>query len=375
MTSPAVALAQALIRFPTISPPGEEQAVTDHLARLLTTHGFTCETVDLAPGRPNLIARIGGSSEKPPLAFTGHTDVVPLGARDWSAPPFEGLIRDGRLWGRGASDMKAGVAAFVMAAIDMAPRLAGTAGVTLLITAGEETGSEGAIALAKSGRLSPAGALVVAEPTSNRPLLGHKGALWLTATTAGVTAHGSMPDKGVNAVYKAARMAAALEGFDFNVKRHELMGAPTLNVGFLRGGINVNSVPDRAEIGLDCRTIPGMRHAALREQLQSFLGTEAIITTQVDLESVYTAADDPWMKSVHALCEALSGVKPAIETAPYFTDASVLTPALANLPTVILGPGEAAMAHQTDEYCELARIDEAVTLYRQLIADWCGLPG
>ncbi len=183
-----------------------------------------------------------------------------------------------------------------------------------------------------------------------------------------------MPDKGVNAVYKAARMAAALEGFDFNVKRHELMGAPTLNVGFLRGGINVNSVPDRAEIGLDCRTIPGMRHhALLREQLQSFLGAEATITTQVDLEPVYTPASDPWMASVHARCATLTGVTPAIETAPYFTDASVLTPALGGLPTVILGPGEAAMAHQTDEYCEVARIDEAVGLYGRLIADWCGL--
>ncbi len=157
------------------------------------------------------------------------------------------------------------------------------------------------------------------------------------------------------------------------MKRHELMGAPTLNVGFLRGGINVNSVPDRAEIGLDCRTIPGMRHALLREQLQSFLGAEATITTQVDLEPVYTPASDPWMASVHARCAALTGVTPAIETAPYFTDASVLTPALGGLPTVILGPGEAAMAHQTDEYCEVARIDEAVGLYERLIADWCGL--
>jgi len=373
MPSPAVALAQELIRFPTISPPGGEQAITEHLARLLAAHGFACETIDLTPGRPNLVATIGGSASKPPLAFTGHTDVVPLGMRGWSVPPFEAPIRDGKVWGRGASDMKAGVAAFVAAAVDMAPRLAGTAGVTLLITAGEETGSEGAIALAKSGRLPLAGALVVAEPTSNRPLLGHKGALWLTAATSGVTAHGSMPDKGVNAVYKAARIATALEGFDFNVKRHALMGQPTLNLGFLRGGLNVNSVPDRAEIGIDCRTIPGMSHAMLREQIQSLLGPEAAITTQVDLEPVYTPSDEPWMASVHALCAALQGAKPTIETAPYFTDASVLTPALGGVPTVILGPGEAATAHQTDEWCETARIDEAAEIYRRLIGGWCGL--
>jgi succinyl-diaminopimelate desuccinylase len=371
MPSAAVALAQELIRFPTIAPPGDEQRIVDHLAGLLGAAGFVIETVDLAPGRPNLVATIGGTAAKPPLAFTGHVDVVPLGARDWSVPPFDGLIRDGRLHGRGASDMKAGVAAFVIAAIEMAPKLVGTPGIALLITAGEETGSEGAAALARSGRLPAAGALVVAEPTSNRPLLGHKGALWLTATVAGVTAHGSMPEKGVNAVLKAARMAAALESFDFNVKRHDLMGAPTLNVGFLRGGINVNSVPDRAEIGIDCRTIPGMRHDRLKEELQSLLGEEAAISVEVDLESVYTPANDPWMAAVHAACETIQGARPAIETAPYFTDASVFTPALAGVSTVILGPGEAAQAHQTDEWCEVARIDEAVALYARLIADWC----
>ena len=143
--------------------------------------------------------------DKLPIAFTGHTDTVPLGAQPWSVPPHEGLVKEGRLWGRGSSDMKSGVAAFVAAALRHAARLEGTAGVVLYITAGEETGCEGAFALARRGMQGQAGALVVAEPTSNRPLCGHKGALWLKATTRGVTAHGSMPDQGVNAVYAAAR--------------------------------------------------------------------------------------------------------------------------------------------------------------------------
>src|SRR6266498_2846770 len=135
--------------------------------------------------------------------------------------------------------------------------------------AGEETGSEGAFALARRGMRGQAGALVVAEPTTNRPLCGHKGALWLKATTRGVTAHGSMPEKGVNAIYAAARAVGRLEAFDFNVARHPVMGAPTLNVGTLHGGLNLNSVPDRAEIGIDIRTIPGMLHGLLRDQIAS----------------------------------------------------------------------------------------------------------
>jgi succinyl-diaminopimelate desuccinylase len=364
-------LAAELIRFDTINPPGHEAACTDYLARLLTDAGFHCEIVPLAEGRPNLVARIGGNSDKLPIAFTGHTDTVPLGARAWNVPPHEGLVKDGRLWGRGASDMKTGVAAFVVAATRHATELQGTPGVVLYITAGEETGCEGAFALARRGMQGEAGALVVAEPTSNRPLCGHKGALWLKATTRGVTAHGSMPDQGVNAVYAAARAVGRLGAFDFNIARHQVMGAPTLNVGTFHGGINVNSVPDRAEIGIDIRTIPGMRHAQLRDQIASYLGSDVTVDAVVDVESVWTDPAQPWMQEVFRICADVRNTASAVETAPYFTDASALTPALGDVPTVILGPGPAHMAHQTDEWCECARIEEAVFIYEQLIAAWC----
>jgi succinyl-diaminopimelate desuccinylase len=373
MPASAIELAAELIRFDTINPPGDEAASAAFLEGLLTEAGFHCETVLLDTGRPNLVARIGGTTEALPLAFTGHLDTVPLGAKTWTVPPHAGLVKDGRLWGRGASDMKGGVAAFVVAAMKHAGRLEGTPGVVLYITAGEETGSEGAFVLARSHSLGSAGALVVAEPTSNRPLCGHKGALWLKAITRGVTAHGSMPDQGVNAIYAAARAVMQLEAFDFNVARHPVMGAPTLNVGTLHGGANINSVPDRAEIGIDVRTIPGMRHASLLDQIASYLGPEVEIASIVDVESVWTEPTDPWMQQVFGICEGVRGTASVVEAAPYFTDASALTPALSNLPTVILGPGTAHMAHQTDEWCDCAHIDEAVAIYERLIVEWCDL--
>jgi succinyl-diaminopimelate desuccinylase len=373
MTSSAIELTQRLIRYDTINPPGNEADAAEHLAQLLRAAGFSIDTVSLADGRPNLIARSGGNAAKPPIAFTGHLDTVPLGLAPWTVAPHGGDIKDGKVWGRGASDMKAGVAAFITAAIDLAPRLANTPGIVLYITVGEETGCDGAFAVARSDKLGSAGALVVAEPTSNRPIVGHKGALWLKAIAKGVTAHGSMPDQGVNAVYKAARVITALEGFDFNVARHALMGAPTLNVGFTHGGLNVNSVPDRAEIGIDIRTIPGMRHTPLREHLENFLGPDVTVETTVDVESVFTDPQQPWMRDVFAICAAVQGATPKTETAPYFTDASALTPALGGVPTIILGPGPAHMAHQTDEFCELSKIDEAVEIYRRLIRNWCNI--
>ena len=151
------------------------------------------------------------------------------------------------------------------------------------------------------------------------------------------------------------------------------MGAPTLNVGTMHGGININSVPDRAEIGIDIHTIPGMRHGPLRDQIASYLGPDVGVAPVVDVESVWTDPANPWMRDVFGICAEVRGVPSVVETAPYFTDASALTPALGGIPTVILGPGPAHMAHQTDEWCDCARIEEAVVIYQRLIAAWCRL--
>ncbi len=368
----ATELTRALLRYDTINPPGAERPCAAHLAELLAAAGFAVALVPFGEGRAQLLATIGGTAERPPLGFTGHLDTVPLGAQPWSVDPFAGEIKGDKLYGRGSSDMKSGVAAFVVAAIALADRLADTPGVRLAITAGEETGCTGAAALAVAkdgpGRV---GALVVAEPTGNKPLVGHKGALWLEAETKGVTAHGSMPEKGVNAVYKAARAVSALEAFDFNVARHDVLGAPTLNVGTIHGGININSVPDRAVIGIDIRTIPAQRHAQIRDQVASYLGPEVVLKTLLDAQSVWSDPHDPWMREVVAVAREVEGVDDTVAAAPYFTDASVLTPALGNPPTVILGPGELAQAHQTDEYCLVSRIERATEIYARLIRGWC----
>jgi succinyl-diaminopimelate desuccinylase len=374
MSAPSpVELTRALLRFDTINPPGNERACAELLGGLLQAAGFAIEMVPFGEGRAQIIARLGGDG-KSPLGFTGHLDTVPLGARPWSRDPFAGEIADGRLYGRGSSDMKSGVAAFVCACIALADRLAATPGVLLVITAGEETGCSGADALAQTPDvLGTAGALVVAEPTGNQVMVGHKGALWLEAEATGVTAHGSMPEKGVNAVYKAARAVSALEQFDFNVARHAVLGAPTLNVGTIHGGLNINSVPDRAAIGIDIRTIPAQDHARIRDDLAQYLGADVTLRTLMDARSIWTDPEQAWIGQVFETVHDVAGTATNVATAPYFTDASALTPALGSPPTVILGPGELAQAHQTDEYCFVSRIDEAAEIYARLIRNWCQL--
>lgn len=374
MSIDPVTLAAELIRFPTINPPGNEADAVRHLGRLLERAGFACREIPMGEGRINLIARIEGRGSRPPIAFTGHLDVVPLGAQPWTVDPFGAEVKDGRIYGRGACDMKSGVAAFVTAAVAAADNIGAGPGVTLVLTAGEETGCDGAHYIVAHARaaLGEAGALVVAEPTSNLPMVGHKGALRLKVTARGVTAHGSMPEKGVNAVAKAARAVMRLEDFDFNFARHPMMGAATLNVGWLHGGININSVPDRAEIGLDIRTLPGQSHRDIEAGLAAFLGPEVEISRLDENVSVWTEPTHPWIERVVAISGDVLGRGVTAAAAPYFTDASALTLAYGGLPTVILGPGPAALAHQTDEYCEIERIGEAVEIYRRLIDDWCG---
>jgi succinyl-diaminopimelate desuccinylase len=267
--------------------------------------------------------------------------------------------------------MKSGVAALVVAAARMANWLARSPGLELVITAGEETGCEGAFHLQRDGALGRAGAVVVAEPTGNQPFVGHKGAFWLTARTTGVTAHGSMPEKGVNAIYKAARAVNKLEAFRFDNPPHALMGQATLNVGTIRGGLNINSVPDETLIAIDIRTVPTVNHAALLAELGRQLGPDVTLESLIDLEPVYTDPGDQWMASVFDVMTAILGSRPAPRAATYFTDAAALNRAYGNPPTVILGPGEPEMAHQTDEYCVIDRIAQSVTAYEEIIRRWC----
>jgi succinyl-diaminopimelate desuccinylase len=181
-----------------------------------------------------------------------------------------------------------------------------------------------------------------------------------------------MPQLGVNAVVKAARAVLALSDFRFDAAPDPLLGSPTLNVGTLHGGLNVNSVPDEAVIGIDIRTVPAVKHAELKRKLQALLGPDVELTSTVDLEGVRTPEDDPFVQRVREITAKVTGEQTPPGTATYFTDASVLTPAYGGVPTVVLGPGEMALCHQTDEHCRVARIEQAVEIYAQVARDWCG---
>ncbi|HEY5898990.1 MAG TPA: M20 family metallopeptidase [Burkholderiales bacterium] len=369
----AISLTRSLLRFDTINPPGRERDCAQHAGALLQAWGFKVEYHEFEPGRTSVIARAGGTQGKAPLCLTGHIDTVALGARPWSKDPFCGETDGDKLYGRGVSDMKAGVAAILLAARGCADRLAGTPGIVIVLTAAEEGGCIGSQHLARTALLGKAGALVVGEPTGNYPFIGHKGSVKFHASFKGVSAHGSMPQLGVNAIYKAARAVSRLEAFDFEARPHAVMGAPTMNVGTMSGGSGVNMVPDTATIGVDIRTVPGMDHAALLERLRRELGADADLDIVSDLPPVWTPPQNEWIERVFAICQEQLGASPEPRTATYMTDAANLLKVYQGAPTVVLGPGEPQMAHQTDEWCSMERIRQSVALYEAIIKDWCRL--
>jgi len=365
-----IALTRSLLRFDTVNPPGREADCARHAGKLLQDWGYRVEYQEFAPGRTSVVARAGGAEAKAPLCLTGHLDVVPLGGRKWAKDPFAGEADGDRLYGRGSSDMKAGVAAMLAAAQGFAGKLGGTAGVVLVLTASEENGCIGSRHLATLPQLmGRAGAIVVGEPSANQPYVGHKGSLKFHAAFRGVAAHGSMPELGDNAIYKAARAVAALEKFDFDAHPHPVMGAPSMNVGTFEGGAGVNLVPDAAKIGVDIRTVPGMDHAALLARLERLLG-DAELDVFSNLPAVWTEPSDEWMQRVFAICRSQLGAAPAVRTASYMTDAANLLKVYAGAPTVVLGPGDPQQAHQTDEFCSMEKIRQSVALYEALIRDW-----
>ena len=162
-----------------------------------------------------------------------------------------------------------------------------------------------------------------------------------------------------------------LQKFDFNLAPHPFLGKPTINVGTIAGGLNINSVPDRAVVGVDIRTVPSLPNAAVYEKVKSYLGEEVKIKRIVDVSSVTTDPENEWIQAVFDIMESFLGKRPEPQGVAYFTDASILTPAFDTPPTVILGPGEPGMAHKTDEFCRVSRIEEATEAYFEIAKRWC----
>lgn len=373
MSHPAVGLARELVALPS-TPAHDQRDVAILLRDRLAAAGFDTSVQEYGERTCNVVA-VFGDPETPGLCFSGHLDTVPVVEDEWTHDPHGAEVSEGRLWGRGSSDMKAGVAAIVHAVESYAQQNSADAPpVSVLLTGGEELGCLGATELANGpGTLPATNALVIAEPTANYPLHGHRGAVWVDLVASGQSCHGSTPELGVNAIHLLTDALDRVRRWHVeNPSMHEVLGARTLSTGTIAGGVQRNVVPDRARAELDFRAGGRDDWEGLADQLRLLVGDGTDVVANVSVPPVYTEPSEALVGTTRAIAGRYVDGVPDPPVARFITDASVLTPALGGVPTVIWGPGSADQAHVVDEWCATDEIVDAVEMYGELLEDYAG---
>lgn len=376
-TDPLV-LARELVgidsRNPALAPdsPGEGAAAMT-LAATLEAWGLSVDVHDAAPGRPNVVARAGRGAGRS-LLLNGHLDVV--GVEGMTHAPFAADVRDGRLYGRGAADMKGGLAAMSAAAARAAQR--GLVGeVIVAAVSDEEHLSAGTRELLRRG--VRADAAIIGEPTGLAIMPAHKGFAWVEVQVRGRAAHGSRYDIGVDAILDGALVLdelARLEREELPTRRHPLLGRPSLHISTIEGGSGWSTYPDRCLIRVERRTIPGEGAGEPLAEVCTAIARarDGRPTLAADARLVLSQAPSdvsPNAPIVGALSQAVlaSGESVTIAGMSAWTDAALLNEA--GIPAICFGPGDIAVAHAAEEWIDVAAIERAAAVLEELIIRWC----
>ncbi len=373
------ALTRALVRMdsrnPTLAADGPGERACAHFLRdVLHAWGFRTELRDVAPGRPNLIARIGRDDGGRSLMFNGHLDVV--GVEGMIHAPFAAEERDGRMYGRGSADMKGGIAAMCAAAW-RAARTDLRGEIIIAAVADEEYESLGTRALLAAG--VRADAAVVTEPTTLAIMPAHRGFVWIEVEVMGRAAHGSRWDIGVDAIRHAGLLLAELDRVDSEVlpcTTHPLLGRGSLHASLISGGIGMSTYPDRCVLKLERRTIPGESAGGAVAEVEAACATvrarrpsfEASVRLLVAQGPSDVHVDAPLVRALAAACEAGGPVAP-IAGMSAWTDAALLNEV--GIPAVCYGPGDISLAHAAEEYIPLSEIDRATDVLAVFAHRWC----
>jgi succinyl-diaminopimelate desuccinylase len=378
-TQRVIDLTSALVDVDTQNPPGNERKVAGIAIDALERFRPNWSEIEPQPDRLSLIATLphpDGPDRHPTLLINGHLDVVPVRADQWDTDPFTPTVIDGRLYGRGAADMKGGIAAAICAldVLEAAGNVPACNVVFHLVADEEVGGGLGTRALLEAG-LIKADACLVPEPTGLGLCIAERGMLQSHVTVHGVPAHGSRPDEGVSAIAHAARIALALQGADFGGRAHPLLGRPSANVGTIRGGSGINTVAEWCRLGIDRRLLPGATEESAIAELRAQIEAAGPDNLRYDLDVVVfaeaseLAADDPWVGTVSDAIIAATGETPPTIGMTFTTDARFVRNQAA-IPTVVCGPGEVAQAHTSNEWVAIDQLVDATAAYAHLMASF-----
>ncbi len=364
-------LLKRMIQARSTAADGELKAA-QVLVDYFQANGLTCRLDVWDDNRANVTVRLDSGKNRPALLFAAHLDVVPPGETAWRFPPFEATEEHGRIYGRGAADMKGGLVAAAAAIVDAARNGTALQGdIVFTAVAGEETDSSGATRFVRRHAEELAGKLagvVICEPTRFDVITAHRGILWLNITTAGKTAHGSMPHLGVNAILKMNRLLDRLGSLEIPHKPDPLLGGCSMSVNRIEGGKAANVIPDRCTIEVDIRTLPGQEHGAIIAEFEKVFAELKASDPQFEahasvLRSANALRTDANCPFVRAFLEVTRVAKPI--AVGFTTDGPHFVPL--DAPIVIFGPGDPAVCHQPDEYIEIADVEHARLHYGRII--------
>lgn len=370
-----------LVALPSVNPMGRtvdgpefyEYRVTDYLEQLFRRLELPYARQTVEPKRDNIVARLDGQvpAERggPLVLFEAHQDTVPVVGM--TIEPWTPAVRDGRMYGRGACDIKGGMAAMLGAVARLAaerPKEMPT--IVMACTVNEEHGYSGATALTRlwtqGGPIVPRmpDAAIVAEPTELQVVVAHKGVVRWRCQTHGRAAHSSQPQLGVNAIFKMRRVLEALERYQVDVAptlgQHPLCGKPTLSVGTISGGLSVNTVPDTCTIEIDRRLLPGEKPEPAYRQVVEYVseatGHDPAVEHQKPFLIGFGLADNVNGPVAERMCAAAraAGISSESVGVPYGTDAAAF--GAAGVPSIVFGPGSIDQAHTADEWLALDQL-------------------
>ena len=371
-----VDLTTRLVQAPTENPPGNEKGAAQFLKPILSKMGFKIKTILSPKGRWNLIAEKRWGRNGRTLIFNGHLDVVPAGdPSQWKYPPFQGKLYRGRIYGRGASDMKSGIASFIhaLSIIDRSKIHLHQGAVILHLVSDEEShGHQGMGFLTQKGGIH-GDAVLVGEPTDLYPVIAHKGALWLRISTFGKSAHSAKPHLGLNAIEKMTKLMNRLNSIPLE-KEHPLLGKPTLSIGTIQGGTKINVVPDRCEIEVDRRMLPGEKKeevlGVMKEILDSLQSQDSLFQYRMEeIDFAESSEVDPEEEIIKIGVEAIQeviGKKPPLRAFSGFTDSRFYINQC-HIPTLVFGPGDTNQIHTTDESVEVDALVQAAHIYALIL--------
>jgi acetylornithine deacetylase len=358
---------------PSLVPGGAgEGEMARFIAEWLQKAGLEVELVETAPGRPNVVGIARGAGGGKSLILNGHMDTVGTGEMKRAHTPTE---KDGRLYGRGAYDMKGGLAACMVAAAEA--RKHGLRGdVIVQAVVDEEYASIGTQALAP--RFEANGA-IVAEFTELKVILAHKGFVWLEVETKGTAAHGSRPDLGVDAIVKMGRVLAAIEQLDNTLRMkpvHPLLWSGSVHASLIKGGRELSSYPDQCVLSVERRTIPGESPRSVKTELSDILhklekadpSFKAVVRRGLDRSPLETSEAAAIVVATREAATQVLGRQPQIAGVPFWTDAALLS--AQGIPSLLFGPAGAG-AHAAEEWVDLESAHQCAEVYARTAIEFC----